>query len=326
MKKGLSLSDALFPVGLEPVYLGKQKGKNLWLLEENNASKNTGNKSYKKIPQFRAVVAKDNDHVFSVVTDSYYLVTNREAVDLGKECFRQIFVLNKEEDMEFYNLNMPGTRSSCHIDFIHKGEAIKPFSEQDAWFPFLRITNSYNRSYALNFKLGYCRWICKNGMIFGGQSIDFKFHHNRKIDHAVAYFSLRSGEFAEFEKSFIESLHNLERYHVPPKHIWPLTCKVFGIKMPTKGKTRQEESYTIKKHQIEKLSEKYFKELGQNGYAALNILTDFATRPVGYISVEQSVDSLQNKAGAWISEFISEIENRKFSYDDYLAEYLQHAA
>ena len=57
--------------------------------------------------------------------------------------------------------------------------------------------------------------------------------------------------------------------------------------------------YAVRKSRVQELAIQYFKDMGENGYAALNILTDFATRPVGYISVNQSIDSLQNKAGEW---------------------------
>lgn len=325
-RKTPDLSTALFGVKIADVFTERRPGPQTNLSDFSKQDIENDSAGFQRIPQFHAVMATDNGQVFSVVTNKYHLLSNQQAIELGEQCFEQVFRLTGLKDMEFYNLNMPSTRSFCHLDFIHKGKALGFKGEEDIWYPFLRITNSYNRTYALNFKLGFCRWICKNGMIFGGQSIDFKFHHGKQIDKAEAQFRLRSGEFADLEKQFFESMFRLERYHVPPKFMWPLTCKLFGIQRPGSSNTRQEEFYTMQKYQIEKLSGQYFKELGENGYAALNILTDFATRPVGYISSEQRIDSLQSKAGTWAEEFIEEIEDRSFSFDAYLGGYLEHAA
>ena len=47
---------------------------------------------------------------------------------------------------------------------------------------FLRVTNSYNKTQAVRIETGVCRWICRNGMIFGTQSIRFRDpHHRSKI-------------------------------------------------------------------------------------------------------------------------------------------------
>jgi hypothetical protein len=323
------VSAALFPVDLKPIYLEKAVGQ-LRLFEpskEQKAEKQIAKHvRHLAIPGFRAVVARDNKHVFSVVTEKYRLVKNEEALELGKQCFQQIFKLTSLKDMECYNIIMPGTRSFCHIDLVHKGRTFSINAQHDTWSPYLRVTNSYNRMYALSFKIGFCRWICQNGMIFGGKSIDFKFHHSRRVNQAEAAFNLREGEFVSLEKRFVESLNNLSRYHVPPEMMWALTCKVFKISLPEEGRNHQEELYKMKKHHVEQLSVKYFQELGQNGYAALSILTDFATRPVGYISSEQQVDVLQSKTGEWVDDFVKSIADRSFSYKNYLGDYIRHAA
>lgn len=325
-KKAPQISDALFPVGVESVFMEKQSARQLNLFGNEVLDPKNTHREYLKIPKFRAIIAKDNNQVFAVVTGNYHLVSNAEALKMGEECFRQVLTLTKTEDMEFHNLIMPATRSFCHIDFIHKGKKHDLFSKDDSWYPFLRISNSYNRTLALNFKVGYCRWICRNGMIFGGQSIDFKYHHGRQIEKAETHFRLRSGAFVDLEKAFFESLHNLKRYHVPPQLIWPLTCKVFGITKPDLENRQQANMYAMRKRRVEELATKYFAEMGQNGYAALNILTDFATRPVGYISVSQTIDALQHKAGEWVDEFVAAIADTSFTYDAYLADYLEHAA
>lgn len=66
-------------------------------------------------------------------------------------------------------------------------------------------------------------------------------------------------------------------------------------------------------------------EFGDNAYAALNILADFATRPEGYISSENVIDSLQKKAGAWVEEFVNLASNKAFRIEGYLKQEIEHA-
>jgi len=65
--------------------------------------------------------------------------------------------------------------------------------------------------------------------------------------------------------------------------------------------------------------------MGSHGYAALNVLTDFATRPPGVFAPETSMHSYQQKAGSWMENFVSAIERSDFSFDKYLAEYRETA-
>ena len=233
--------------------------------------------------------------------------------------------MTQAEEMKVFNVIMPKTRSFCHIDYIHPRAEFKPF-EKDKWFPYLRITNSYNRTYALNFDLGFCRGICLNGIIFGKRNIEFKFYHSRRETDPQVEFHLRAGELAALEALFIESLVNLQRFHVPRNVMWGLTCKVFGTTVPDNPTSRQQELLEGKRKHIEYLTRQYFDQLGENGYAALNVLTDFASRPTGVISPESRIDSLQRQAGGWIEGFVSAIEQRNFSFESYLGDYYQIVA
>lgn len=314
-KSAPNIKDVLFDVELRSVFVEKEDKKQGSLFPV----------SFGKIPGFCAVYDIERDHVFSVVAQNYKLITNKEAIDLGGICFEQIFKLIKKQDMQLYNIIMPKKRSFCHIDFTHSKGEFSPFGG-DPWMPYIRITNSYNRMFALHFDLGFCRSICMNGVIFGKKNIQFKFHHSRTGKDPEIEFSLRSGEFSNLEAQFIESLKNLKRYHVPPKYIWPLTCKVFGYSIPERPSAKQSEIIEERKQHILELGQQYFKELGETGYAALNVLNDFATRPVGVISTEGSIDLLQRKAGDWIIDFTNAIQKTNFDFDEYLGDYLKLAA
>ncbi|MNF13598.1 hypothetical protein D3C80_2154980 [compost metagenome] len=57
----------------------------------------------------------------------------------------------------------------------------------------------------------------------------------------------------------------------------------------------------------------------------LNVLTDYASRPVGVISPETMMDGFQHKAGDWINDFVEQIEQRDFTFETYLADNLATA-
>jgi len=77
--------------------------------------------------------------------------------------------------------------------------------------------------------------------------------------------------------------------------------------------------------QAKSLTKAYFTEMEPHCYAALNVLTDYASRPTGLIAPEANMHGLQQKAGNWMDDFISAIKHSGFSFDRYLADYRQTA-
>ena len=63
--------------------------------------------------------------------------------------------------------------------------------------------------------------------------------------------------------------------------------------------------------------------MGHNGYAALNVLTDFASRPVVLaFSPASRVHRLQERSGRWVDEFIEAIKGDAFDFYTYVNDYL----
>jgi hypothetical protein len=281
---------------------------------------------YRQIKRFQAVMDAESEYVFAIVTGRYQLVTNEQAIELGKECFRKVFSQTTAESMEVYNIIQPTTRSFCHIDFMHPGEGFEPW-KGDRWVPFLRVTNSYNRTKPLRFDVGFCRWICANGVIFGEQSITYSAPHTNGRMIGAVKFKTAFESLKDLEKRFIERLHNLQRYYVPQDQMLPLVCKALGVRATpedVKKPKRAQELHGFRE-KVKTLTESYFKELGPNGYAAFNVITDFASRPQSYISPEAKIDQLQKRSGDWATDFIAAISEKSFSFPKYLGEFSQTA-
>lgn len=301
--KEYDVNRAFFPVELRPLYM-RSNGKDESLAE---------------LPRHLAVVDIDNEYTFSVVTDGYHLVCNEEAVEKSKELFCRVFNNISYEDMQCLNVTMPKTRSYCHIDYIHKNSDFNVW-EEDTWTPFVRVTNSYNRTKLLRYEIGFCRWICMNGMIFGAKSVEFSYSHSRSQKENINKFVENIGDIKKLEAELTEILHQLKRYYVPSNLMFPLVLKVFSINFDERDFTKAKKIENIKAIEkcVKELTSKYFDDLGHHGYSALNVLTDFASRPIGVISPTSVINTYQEKCGNWISDFINQIDNKSFSFDEYL--------
>lgn len=303
-------TEAFFPVELRPVFMPSTADIN----------------KHTKLPRHFAVVDVEKNRPFAVVTDEYELVTNQKAYDQAGEIMKKVFQTTRLEDLICLNVTMPSTRSFCHIDLIHKGADFSPW-ENDDWTAFLRITNSYNRTRLLRFELGFCRWICLNGMIFGAKSIEYSYSHTRRGVDRVHRYVDNIGDIRKLEVQLTERLHQLKRYYVPQSDMLAILCRAFDIKVSKDvvKRPRRVEALRDIRNQVHQLTDDYFASIGPHGYAALNVLTDYATQPAGVIAPEASMHTLQQKCGNWMDDFVSSIQKPDFSFDRYLEGYRQSA-
>ena len=316
--KPIDPSKAFFPVELRPVYIEA--------LDPIAAGEDLFSDGYQKLARHQAVVDLEKGTAFAVVTADYKLVTNKAAYKLAADAMKIVFQMTTLENMQCLNVTMPRTRSFCHIDLVHSESDFEPW-ENDRWTPFVRITNSYNRTRRLKYELGFCRWICLNGLIFGSKSVEISFAHTRSLDDSLKRWAENLEEIQSLESQFVSQLRNLQRYHVPSKYMLPLACKVFDVRVQ-KGqeiKARRAADLLAFRNQISSLTTKYFAEMGEHGYAALNTLTDYASRPTGVIAPEAIMDAMQHKAGDWINDFVQQIEHREFRFEDYLGDFVESA-
>ena len=312
--KKFDISKAYFPV----------EAQLLFIRDENQME------SYSALKSHRAIIDCENNHVFSVVTDSYNLILNKDAVENSEGLFTKVFKNIAFKDMQCFNVTMPKTRSFCHIDLIHSESDFEPW-EKDAWTPFIRITNSYNKTKLLKYEIGFCRWICKNGMIFGDRSIEFAYTHSKNAKEKIAKMADNLGDIKQLEAQFINQLKSIKDVVFDKNLMFPLVLKVFEIKTDvTKGQLKEklskvERLLALRDH-IEQLATHYCQESGENGYSALNVLTDFATRPTNVISPTSHINSYQTSCAQWLDEFTKEIKSKHFDPKVYLSEQLNIAA
>ena len=321
MTRNTNIQEVLFPVELTDIYQYRPKRNSQLTFFENGALEEE--KEIHPISRYKAITNPKTGQVFSVVTDGYRLVTNQEALDLAKQCFQQLFDMQDTEQMVVFNIMTPQSRSFCHVDLIHQHYSVNIWA-REMWLPYLRVTNSYNRSRALRFDLGFCRKLCDNGMIFERETIQYKFHHTRQKISPVGQFKVDFERLKKLEASFRESVERLNSYPVSEDAFLPLACVALELEFDLQSddaarRAKEEERFHTFKHGAKTLVAKYVDELDANAYAVLSVITDIASHPFFYRTPGWMVDRLQKRAGCWFDDFVVEISKPTFQMDQYLA-------
>jgi hypothetical protein len=87
-------------------------------------------------------------------------------------------------------------------------------------------------------------------------------------------------------------------------------------------KSREAEDWKLLGTHLKELCDRYAKELGENAYAVLNAVTEFASHPPSNPCVHRERHSFQRLAGTWLSTFGQECRKPGFV----LAKYIEQAA
>lgn len=286
--------------------------------------------NFKSIPGYKAIVDSDLGTAISIVSKDYQLITNRDAYEIAVRLIPKLFEGKTINDFIPYNVRIANSKGSCIIDLIIPTGWKNLFGDKkESYTPFIRIWNSYNRTYRLKFEIGFCRWICLNGSIFG--EIDFKFsatHTKRHLgfcfDDIVEQGAKRLINVKKAWHQFELKLSKGKEIAMPQSLILAMFCRAFNIIVDPHKITSQQKQTLAK--QAEKLianGKEYFEELGNNGYAMFNVLTDFASYPPAY---SFNMNNYQHMAGKWLSDIVDAYEKADFKLSEFIGKYLDTSA
>jgi hypothetical protein len=286
--RNTNLDDVLFPVEMQPIYRLNRDGQVV------------------KIPSHRTVVNCLTQQPVGVVSAGYRVVTNREALGFARDCARQLFGAAKGEELVVFNVYAPERAWCCVLDLIHKGHVVN-IGRREVYLPFLRVTNSYNATRALRFDVGFCRQICANGMIFEKQAIEFRFTHTHRQIGQTLQFDIAKNRLEVLRRQFERDAERLFNYTVPPGREVPLFFRALGLPLPPKPDDNPNgeaaEQFSALKTAVRDLILKYYGQIGPNGYALFNAVTDFASHPPELPKFRRSTPAMQAIAGRWAREF-----------------------
>ncbi len=258
-----------------------------------------------------AVVSDDRKEIFSIVTEDYRLVSNAKACELGGRAFALVFGDDAASQLRIFNVAMPSTRSWAHIDLTAENLAFSPI-DGDRWLPFLRVSNSYNRSRALGFAVGLCRWICTNGVIFGERSFKLTVTHSVGVDlESRLDDAFRHQRFDG--KRYGERLARLRNVTVPTDQFVAGMLEVLDVRVPDSypRQVAQRNGWSKLGAHFRDLGRKYEKELGENAYALVSAASDYASDSHAPLMSPTRMHSLQIRCGGWTDKIILRLGTSK---------------
>ena len=253
------------------------------------------------VPGYRAVVREDRDEVISVVSGSYELLSNQRALELGKAAFHHLFPSTNPEQFRVYDIKLTRTGGACSIDLVDPAWRTDIW-KQETWLPFLRVSNSYNRTRALSFDFGFVRELCTNGIIFDKKTIRAKYTHTKgqlKFDFE------KDSAFQNLKAMEAEFTGQLRYLHSTPVHeslIAPLALQLLGIRFKLNSKdpkrtARENKRLDQVREALVGLLPKYTSPDEANAYSALNIATDFASHSPRLAGNFATAQALQTRIG-----------------------------
>ena len=286
-----------------------------------------------RIPRYQAVVDCEEEYVFKVVSDSYQLITNREAVDIGERAYAKLFPAIEDHTGGFKPLSViaPKTRAHCHIDLVHETFDMEVW-EQEVYKPYLRVTNSYNSTHALKYRLGFVRMACRNGIIFDEEVVNVNLPHTKSHlgeENVSEVVELEADveRLRQLEREFIAHLKDLRDVKVPKLYASPLAAHAlemnFDVDADDKVKRgREREKARDFDREIQSLVDRYYQELGPNAYAMFNVITDYASNRED-ASQRLRINTYQRRAGNWLRDFAEQYSDPHFGLDQYVESELE---
>lgn len=303
-KRNTDLNEILFKVNMQDIFTK---------IGENGNSIN--------IPGKKVLLNAVNNFPISIVSDDYEIITNEEAYQYGIKCLQSLFKITEEDGIDIFHIDRPSTLSFCHIDLTSKTKTFE--YRNDKYFPFVRVTNSYNKMFKLYFRVGVCRWICENGMIMGDNSIKFSYNHMKGANNRIN-FEIEGNALDKILLKFKNNIEMLSEKTFNYNFLLPMVYKGLGVaprKYPMSKK--QVENAAKMDETINRMNDIYSEQIGKNFYSVYNIITDISSRGIENENFGTArIHNRQLNAGRWMAIVSDMLRKDDFNYEKFLKEYL----
>lgn len=298
------INDVLFDVSLQEVYYNTQQPNTIF-------------KQQVTAPHYKAVINQHNGKIVSIVGNGYRLIPNKDALAMGMELFSGLYPHVNVDELIPYKVVAPASKASVHIDLIHKDVNFSVW-EQEYWLPFLRVTNSYNRTYALAFEIGFVRKLCSNGVLFNKKSTKIKYVHS--ISKALNLHN-EVTKIGEVSEQFINQCKRIHEFVIPREMMFALVCHMLRLNLKSpESKTKLmnlESLFDL----TNTLTTKYSNGSQVNAYTALNVATDIVSHQHEYKNLNGyylNARSFYARPADWMEGFTAQIQNSNFTLNAYL--------
>jgi hypothetical protein len=275
-----------------------------------------------RVPHKKALIAADSGDIVGIVGAGYKVFTNQQAVTLCHKFCLEAFPDTTPAEWTFVEGHGPGTRSWAAMDIHHRAHAMNLWGNDggasEIFTPFVRITNSYNGSRALRIDVGFLREHCSNGVIFEQEAATLTVPHTRQGIHSLKVARLFAG-MASLSEEFRKTLSSVRSVGITPEQGRMLVRQVTGWpQFPEKPSPWEHGEQAKLDADLESRLSGYFRELGENAYAAFNTMTDIASRPPQSPRFRRDRPTLERRAGIWLRDFKNAAERAGFSVASHL--------
>jgi len=197
--------------------------------------------------------------------------------------------------------------------------------EEEIFIPFMRITNSYNKTRSLKFEIGFSRKLCDNGVIFERETVDLKYSHNKKSVSGIMEDIKKENKYdklKKLEEEFSTFMKSLRDFKIDKKYYVPITAKIFQLRYDIESESKKTKENELKRmnefvDHCKKLTKEYVTEMGENAYSVFNVATAFVNNREFVKSYRYN--DYQIKAGAWLKAFTKRDKNE--SLEEYIRDY-----
>lgn len=291
------------------------------------------------VPGYRAILSEDGQgksQVLSVVSKRYHLITNEQVCDLARRLFARVFGCSAADSMVPLTWKMPQGRASLHVDFTAQG--LRFFEEDGGWYPFLRASNSYNKTCQVRFTVGVVRALCGNGMILRQVEVLQDLHTQSMDDwiRTIDEYRFSSEELAHFDTNRIRrGMERLRSIPVPQCDFLAGIARALGLRPPAfldeppsrGGSTgdgaephpRQRQYWADVAHCLNGLASGYRREHGDTAFSLLNAATEYASRTDLPGMHAGRFATLQFRCGRMLDEFDRPDARLRLSEADFTA-------
>jgi len=210
-------------------------------------------------------------------------------------------------DLELHKLNFGRDKQWFVSEIIAKGYSVKIDGEDH--YPFLTVSYSYDTVNVIKYDIGVYRSKCTNGVVFGYKSLlKLKVTPENLFDLEIWFnYCLLLALLKEYERNVLI----LKRTSLDRETIDSLVSMAFRLDNNSHNHLdiSQNKNLVDGDFSVSSITENYIHELGSNGYAALNIITDLASNyRLGKHKENDSIDNTivakQRLAGQWLDQII----------------------
>ena len=252
--------------------------------------------------KFKAIkkrhVRSDEDEPFAIVTGSYKLIRHEDAMDLGYEAFERMYGAGLLSNMTVFNVLVSTSGGSFLADLTSPELALRlniRGLETDSQLFFLRVTNSYDRTRAVRVEAGICRWICRNGLIFGTQSIRFRDPHHKSKQSLLDYIADKT-KLLKVDQVFA----GIERaYHVnlvDQGSLIPSMLQTLRLSVPSPNSSFQTSNrWTRRCKTLVDIADKYKSSYGQTAFSAIQASSEWVKHLMSESPLQR--DSYERRCG-----------------------------